>query len=121
MSNIIINGAQVVADASQAIADPQGWRIGATIYPTLAGFSLVDTGAPLPSPFIPRAWVWSGGALTANSGYSPSITAAAIAAGANAATSSYNSALQRKAAQLAKQGQTAQATSLYLKAAGVLK
>jgi hypothetical protein len=71
MSNIIINGAQVVADAGQAIADPQGWRIGASIYPALVGFSLVDTGAPLPSPFIPQAWVWQGGSLVANSSYTP--------------------------------------------------
>lgn len=63
MTQLIVNGTAVLADATGATPDSQGWKIGVTVYPNNQGFSLVDTGAALPADWGVSVYQWQNNAL----------------------------------------------------------
>ena len=139
MTSIIVNNTTNVVLYAQAglTLSAQGASNGSWTDPncTAANYSLVDGGA-IPTPFLSQAYAFANGVWTiinqsAITAYQAQLAAQAAAqvaarqavlARANVPliTASYNAALQRQAAKLAAKGKTAQATALYLQAAGVL-
>lgn len=88
-----------------SLTDPTTWVIA------------FDPSATPTQQAAAQAWISGFNVAAWQAQQQQALAAAPVAA---VITGSYNSSLQRQAAKLAAKGKTAQATALYLKAAGVL-
>jgi hypothetical protein len=124
MTTIILSGTAVLQTCDSATTDAAGDVIAIIggkpdcVYPAALGVTAVNS-VTLPSPWPGNGYTYSGGIFVQKP---PNPAQISVQQGLQAPliTASYNASLQRQAAKLAAKGKTAQATALYLKAAGVL-